>query len=86
MRSLPSSKTGIHAEPTSVAVILPKHIDPVSTMKCYNAAGVLSDPQQQTPLRWTRRCNPAQALALRAHILLACASGKSNTEVARGLH
>jgi transposase len=46
---------------------------------------VLSDPQQQTLSSWTRRRKSAQALALRAHIVLACASGKSNTEVARAL-
>jgi transposase len=46
---------------------------------------VLSEPQRQTLLSWTRRRNSAQALALRARIALACASGKSNTEVAHSL-
>lgn len=43
---------------------------------------VLSDEQRETLLRWTRRHKSAQALALRARIVLACGSGKSNTEVA----
>jgi transposase len=42
----------------------------------------LSDEQRNTLLSWTRRHKSAQALALRARIVLACASGKSNTEVA----
>ena len=46
---------------------------------------VLSDQQRQTLLSWTRRHKSAQALALRARIVLACADGKSNTEVARAL-
>ena len=47
---------------------------------------VLSEQQQQTLLGWTRRRKSAQALALRAHIVLACASGKDNTQVAGLLH
>ena len=43
---------------------------------------LLSDEQRQTLLGWTRRHKSAQALALRARIVLACASGLSNTEVA----
>src|SRR2546421_7755501 len=35
--------------------------------------------------RWTARRKTAQALALRSQILLRCASGLSNTEVAREL-
>src|SRR2546427_12605964 len=35
--------------------------------------------------RWTARRKTAQALALRSQILLRCASGLSNTEVARAL-
>jgi transposase len=34
-------------------------------------------------LEWTRRPKTAQALALRARIVLLCAEGRSNTEVAR---
>jgi transposase len=37
-------------------------------------------------LDWTRRPKTAQALALRARIVLLCATGLSNTEVARRLH
>jgi transposase len=42
----------------------------------------LSDSEQAELLRWTRRSKTAQALALRARIVLDCASGKSNTQVA----
>jgi transposase len=34
-------------------------------------------------IEWTRRHKTSQALALRAHIILACAQGKSNSEVAK---
>lgn len=44
---------------------------------------VLSDAQRQTLLRWTRRHKSAQAPAFRARLILACAEGQSNTEVAR---
>ncbi len=43
---------------------------------------VLSDEQRETLQRWVRRHNSAQALALRARIVLACGSGQSNTAVA----
>jgi len=43
---------------------------------------VLSDVEQETLLRWARRAKTAQALALRCRIVLACAQGKSNKEVA----
>jgi transposase len=45
---------------------------------------ILSDEQRHTLLRWTRRHKSAQA-SVRARIVLACASGKSNREVARAL-
>src|SRR6266550_2727160 len=35
-------------------------------------------------VEWTRRHKTSQALALRAHIILACAQGLDNSEVARG--
>jgi transposase/transposase-like protein len=44
---------------------------------------VLSDEQRQMLLSWTRRRKSAQALAFRARVVLACARGMSNTEVAR---
>ena len=34
-------------------------------------------------LEWTRRHKTSQALALRARIILACAEGQNNSEVAR---
>src|SRR5713226_7832897 len=37
-------------------------------------------------LEWTRRPKTAQALALRSRIVLLCAEGRSNTEVARRVH
>jgi len=42
--------------------------------------------ERQALLNWTRRPKTAQALALRARIVLCCATGLSNTEVARRLH
>ena len=36
-------------------------------------------------LEWTRRHKTSQALALRARIILACAGGQNNSEVARTL-
>jgi transposase len=43
----------------------------------------LSREERQTLERWVRRRTSAQALSLRARIVLACAAGKSNTVVAR---
>ena len=49
------------------------------------AALVLSDVERQTLLSWSRRAKTSQALALRARIVLACADGTNNTEVAQQL-
>ena len=46
---------------------------------------VLTDEERQTLQRWARRAKTAQALALRAKIVLACAERASNIEVARRL-
>jgi transposase len=46
------------------------------------AALVLSDVERQTLLSWARRAKTAQALALRARIVLACADGMTNKDVA----
>lgn len=43
---------------------------------------VLSDEERATLQRWSRRAKSAQALALRCRIVLACADGLSNMEVA----
>lgn len=43
---------------------------------------MLTDAERKTLTRWARRRNSAQALALRARIVLACAEGLSNTDVA----
>ena len=43
---------------------------------------VLSDEERQTLQRWARRPKSAQALALRARIVLACAEGATNKDVA----
>jgi transposase len=45
----------------------------------------LSDEERDTLRRWARRPKSAQALALRARVVLACADGASNTEVAARL-
>jgi transposase len=49
------------------------------------AALVLSDVERATLVSWSRRRKSAQALALRCRIVLACAEGLSNTEVAEQL-
>ena len=46
---------------------------------------VLSDVERQTLLSWSRRASTAQALALRARIVLACAEGTNNKDVAAAL-
>jgi len=43
---------------------------------------VLSDDERENLARWARRPKSAQALALRAKIVLACAEGATNTDVA----
>ena len=43
---------------------------------------VLSDEERQTLQRWERRAKSAQALVLGCRIVLACAEGLSNVEVA----
>ena len=42
----------------------------------------LSDEERETLTRLTRRHSTAQALALRSRIVLDCATGATNTEVA----
>src|SRR5260370_30161050 len=46
---------------------------------------VLSDEERATLLRWSKRAKSAQALALRCRIVLACAKGLSNKDVAADL-
>jgi transposase len=43
---------------------------------------VLTDEERQTLQRWARRAKSSQALAQRCRIVLGCAAGKSNKEVA----
>jgi transposase len=45
----------------------------------------LTDDERQTLVRWSRRAKTAQALALRAKIVLACAEGATNKQVAEQL-
>jgi transposase len=45
----------------------------------------LEDAEREQLTRWARRGTTAQALALRARIVLACAEGKENTQVAAEL-
>jgi transposase len=45
----------------------------------------LSDEERQVLVGWTRRRTTAQALALRSRIVLECAKGRSNSEVAASL-
>lgn len=46
---------------------------------------VLTEEERETLERWARRHTSAQALALRCRIVLACAEGDTNLEVARRL-
>ena len=46
---------------------------------------VLTDTEREQLTRWSRRGKTAQALALRAKIVLACAQGAPNTQVAEQL-
>ena len=46
---------------------------------------VLSDAEREQLVRWSRRAKGSQALALRARIVLACADGGSNKQVAKDL-
>ena len=46
---------------------------------------ILDDVERETLERWVRRPKTAQALALRARMVLACAEGRSNTAVAADL-
>lgn len=46
---------------------------------------ILSPTERQTLEGWTRRRTTAQALALRSQLVLLCATGRSNTDVARTL-
>lgn len=46
---------------------------------------ILTDEERETLVRWSRRPKSAQALALRARIVLACAEGKPNKAVAEEL-
>jgi transposase len=46
---------------------------------------VLSDVERETLVRWSRRAKSSQALALRCRIVLGCADGRTNQEVAADL-
>src|ERR1700722_12552343 len=46
---------------------------------------VLSEAERRTLENWAKRRKPAQGLAVRARIVLACAEGRSNTAVAARL-
>ena len=48
-------------------------------------AVVLPDDERETLLRWSRRATSAQSLALRSRIVLACADGLDNKQVAAKL-
>ena len=46
---------------------------------------ILTDDERQTLTRWSRRAKSSQALALRCRIVLACATGATNKQVAAEL-
>jgi len=43
---------------------------------------ILTDEERATLIRWSRRAKSSQALALRCRIVLACATGATNKQVA----
>jgi transposase len=45
----------------------------------------LTDEERTTLTRWSRRATSSQVLAMRSRIILACAEGASNTDVASSL-
>jgi transposase len=47
-----------------------------------DAEFVLTDDEREQPPRWSRRAKTSQALAVRSKIVLACARGLSNVEMA----
>ena len=47
---------------------------------------ILNREEHETLRRWANRPTSAQALALRARVILACAAGKTNTQVSAELH
>ena len=46
---------------------------------------VLSEEERDALERWARRAKSSQSLALRCHIVLMCAEGLNNTDVAERL-
>ena len=46
---------------------------------------ILTDQERETLVRWSRRAKSSQALALRCRIVLACATGATNKQVAAEL-
>src|SRR6266581_797026 len=64
---------------------------PVVDVVCMASRGrpkaelVLTDEERDTLVSWSRRRRSAQALALRCRIILACADGATNAEVAEEL-
>ena len=46
---------------------------------------VLTEQERATLVRWSRRAKSSQVLAMRSRIVLACADGAANTEVAADL-
>ena len=49
------------------------------------ASLMLSQDERDQLVRWSRRAKSAQALALRSRIVLACAAGADNKQVAADL-
>jgi transposase len=76
---VPVSKVGARRESFSY---LPQHFLRFLSIGRPKAPLVLTDDERQTLLAWSRRPTSAQRLALRSRIVLACAEGRSNTEVA----
>ncbi|MFF2619011.1 hypothetical protein [Kitasatospora sp. NPDC058046] len=44
----------------------------------------MTDDERETPVRWSGRAGSSQALDRRCRVVLGCAGGKTNQEVAAG--
>ena len=56
-----------------------------ATARPFAVSITLGDANRAVPVGWTRRQKTAQALALRARIVLAAADGRNNCQIARDL-
>jgi hypothetical protein len=70
-----NDEIAVHPYDEALAMAIGRHKAPL----------VLEDSEREAPEQLTRRRDSSQAVALRARIVLGCAEGQTNTEVAREL-